>query len=138
MDDLIQKIYLDVKQVFFVNYKGVDASNIALLTVHVMQAVEVVPGLTGDEKKAIVLKVIEMIVADSPLSDSTKQLLDLFIENTLPIVIDLIVNAASGSFNINTVGAWFKRHCCCTPAAAPAPATSIRNTLDNKHTKHFQ
>ena len=107
----IQNVYNNVKKIFV--DKSVDTANIVNLTVHTMQLVEVIPHLTGGDKKNIVIEVIKLLISDSPLDDNTKAALDLIVQTTLPILIDTIISASSGDFNFNTIKACFAKWKCC-------------------------
>ena len=118
MDTIINDLYVETKKVFFTKYRSIDANNIILTTVHVMLAVEVIPHLKGPEKKNIVLRVVEKIIADSPLDEQSKKVMDVMQTVTMPVLIDVLVDSTRGGIKLNTLSTWIKRHKC-SPCARP-------------------
>lgn len=82
-------------------------SNIIIIVGMVMSAVEEYSGLSGMEKKAIVLRVIEKLVEEldiifPDMSDGVKTLIKSAVA-LIPNAIDVIVSAAKHHFNINAI-----------------------------------
>ncbi len=119
METIINDVYADAKKVFFSKYTSIDANNIILITMHCMMSVEIIPHLTGPQKKNIVMKVVGMIIADSPLDEESKKVIDVMQANTMSTLIDVIVDSTKGGIKLNTFGTWIKRHRCysCKPKA---------------------
>lgn len=66
-----------------------------------MQGVAIYPGLTGMEKKIIVLKVLRMLVSEIPMTAATNNIVGAVITFVVPHMIDLVVSAADGSLDLN-------------------------------------
>ena len=70
----------------------------------VIECVETVKNkrVTGEEKKALALRVLLFIVKESGIDDEKKDLLRQFIEDgPLETTIDIIVDASKGKFELN-------------------------------------
>ncbi len=111
-DEDVQRIYDAVKKIFV--EKTITTSNVVVLAVQAMQIVEKIPDLTGGDKKNIVIKVVKLIVNEFELDDDSRATINLVIDTTLPVAIDMIVGASKGAFDLNTLKVKLaKLRCCC-------------------------
>lgn len=82
--------------------KKLDTNLLILITTSLIPAVQkiVSDNDNGDYKKNLVLVVLGRIVYDSDLSNESKESLNIFITNTLPMTIDVLIAVAKGSIDI--------------------------------------
>lgn len=99
INEVVDGIYENV--LGMVEAKDVKAANIISIAALTMKLVEQVPGLTGQQKKDIVIEVIKKLIDETPLSDEEVAAVNLVVDVTLPIVIDTIVSASRGELNLN-------------------------------------
>lgn len=70
-------------------------------TVVAMQAVETQGQLTGEQKKQIVLSVLQMVVTNAPgLDQDTRTALSLLVATAVPMTIDKMIGVANGDIAI--------------------------------------
>jgi len=93
--------------------------NIPIMAGMVMSIVETYDYLSGTEKKNVVIKVIQKLIADKipnlvDLNDSHTRKLQL-VSQIIPSVIDILVEIANGKYKINELIGGFKKlcKCCC-------------------------
>jgi hypothetical protein len=98
-----------------VHHEKITPTNVIVIATELMQIVEKYKGLTGLQKKMLILNVIKKIVNTQIDSDETRQVLITIIDFTLPIVIDNLVSAINGNvkFNKEKVQSFFKKYICC-------------------------
>ena len=65
--------------------------NIVMILVSLMQSAESYQGLTGSQKKAVILDAITHIIDDQMEDGGPKEQLKLVVELTLPSVVDVVV-----------------------------------------------
>lgn len=65
-----------------------------------MEGVAIYPGLTGTEKKIIVLKVIRMLCSEIPMTLATSNIVTAVVTFVVPHMIDVIISAADGSLDL--------------------------------------
>nr|QBK87027.1 MAG: uncharacterized protein LCMAC103_03710 [Marseillevirus LCMAC103] len=83
VDELYNKVLAAV------NGKSISVGELVGVTLHAMQLVQLAPGLSGLEKKALVTGLVQRIVSDSGLlSAADAAAANLFIAVTLPTLID--------------------------------------------------
>jgi hypothetical protein len=109
--EYVKKIFDDVKKLF--QDQKLDTSIVITLAVRAMELVEKVPSLSGSQKKGIVIEVGKLMVDEMDLSDEDNAKVDVIIEVTLPIAIDLIVAASRGLFDLNTWKVRMQKLKCC-------------------------
>jgi hypothetical protein len=81
-------------------------ADVIVLTTTLMEGVKVYPGVTGPEKKVIVLRVVRKVLSEIEMDKSTSSALLVLVDMVLPAAIDVIFAAASGKFS-------FKKGCGC-------------------------
>lgn len=86
-----------------VEKRGLNMKNIVFIVTHLMQVVEKMEGLSGPDKKELVIDVIDKIIEISDLDDELKSSLQTFIDSTLPSTIEVIVSASKNQLNLNKV-----------------------------------
>ena len=94
--------------------------SVADLSAKLMQGAATYQGITGPEKKVIVLKVMRRIFSEIPTTEATNQLLGLILTNVVPRVIDVIIAAADGKIDLRRKFRDAKKYwnmfvglCCC-------------------------
>tara|TARA_Y100001958_G_C21222069_1_gene547434 strand:+ start:297 stop:1076 length:780 start_codon:yes stop_codon:yes gene_type:complete len=110
------------KIIEFIKYKKYDKKNVLknifLIATHVMYVVGTYPSLSGSEKKQIVINVISDIV--HKYTENNEKISQHFIDMTLqslPSIIDTLVDVSNHKFNINnvrTILSFIKSCCNCT------------------------
>ena len=109
--EYVKSIFNDTKTLF--QGETFNAGTVITLAVRAMELVEKIPRLTGAEKKVIVIEVVKLMVDETDLSEEDNAKIDVIIDTTLPIAIDLIVAASRGMLNINGLKDKLKKLCCC-------------------------
>ncbi len=113
----LSRICLFIKQKKY-NLNSV-LKNIFLIVTQTMYIVGSYPSLSGEEKKEIVINVITQIINTYKEENTSNKIPDHFIEMTiqsLPMVIDTLVNISNNDFNINnsvTILSFLKNCCIC-------------------------
>lgn len=83
----------------------------------IMQAVEKYPELSGADKKDLVIIVLKRLVEEFDIGESEGEIIDILIDNAMPIVIDLVVSASKGELGLNKISMkikkFFKKICKC-------------------------
>ena len=70
------------------------------LAVSIAQDVNAIQGLSGSEKKAIVLDILKQAVQKSTLSDDQKKELSGLLQTVVPATLDIAVSVARGGFSL--------------------------------------
>jgi len=68
--------------------------------VSLAQDVNEIKGLTGSEKKTMVLNIVGRAIQKAPLSEDAKKLLTDVRKNVLPVTLDIAISAARGVFSL--------------------------------------
>jgi hypothetical protein len=107
-DEIVLKVYNSVMKM--VDKKTISQDNIIEIVGNVIQTVQLVKRgkeiLTNEEKKAIVINIVQRLVNESPIDETVKKyLVEIFIPSLLPGVIDSLCN-----LNVNKV---IKSSCFC-------------------------
>ena len=81
--------------------KEINVSNLMFIVQNTMEVVELSKA-KGEDQKDLAVKLIEKIVVDAPISDSTEKLiLDMIEQGVVGSTIDLVIAATKGELNIN-------------------------------------
>lgn len=97
--ELIQNIYNPIKQM--VMNKKVTTPLLMQATIYAMTLVERNgKDLDGSQKKEVVVQVLTMLSGEIPADDATKQLMQLFVAETLPPLIDNIIASENGALEV--------------------------------------
>jgi len=99
-----------------VGISEVDADTIVSITTLAMVVVDRQKNMSGEDKKQLVLHLLKRLVNDTDMIDKDKDATILVINAIVPSVIDTIINATKGGFDINRVKSrweWIKKNCCC-------------------------
>ena len=86
-----------------INSKDLDINRLTLLISNSMELVEKYPELSGIEKKKIVLDVLKQIIINKVKNEDQKITLLQFLDEIIPDMIDLIIDATKGKLDINNV-----------------------------------
>jgi hypothetical protein len=70
------------------------------LAVSIAQDVNAIQGLSGNEKKTIVLDILKQAVQKSTLSDNQKKELSGLLQTVVPATLDIAVSVARGGFSL--------------------------------------
>ncbi len=110
--DGIEHLYSYMK---CIHQEKITPINIIVIATELMQIVEKYKGLTGPQKKMLVINVIKKVVNSQVDSEETRNALNTIIDFTLPAVIDNLVSAINGEikFNKEKVQSFFKKYICC-------------------------
>jgi hypothetical protein len=110
--DGVEHLYSYMKNV---HHEKITAVNIVIVTTELMQIVEKYKGLTGPQKKMLVINVIKKVVNSQVDSSETRSTLNTVIDFTLPVVIDNLIDAINGNmkFDKEKVKSFFKKYICC-------------------------
>jgi hypothetical protein len=76
---------------YIIDKNELSTTNTVLISTNLMQIVEKYPGITGPQKKDLVIHVLKRFVIDH-LNGENKQAMLLFIDAFLPSVIDTIIS----------------------------------------------
>ena len=108
----VDRLYDSVKDVIAEFKKSENVmGEITSLVVTLMEGVRVYPGVTGKEKKIIVLKVVRRVLGDIEMHPETHIAVQALVNMILPNVIDFIVSAANGEFKFKLT--WLEKMACC-------------------------
>lgn len=108
----VDRLYDSVKDVIVEFKKSENVmGEITSLVTTLMEGVRVYPGITGKEKKIIVLKVIRRVLGEIEMPAETHIAVQAMVNLLLPNVIDFIVAAANGDFKFKL--AWLEKMACC-------------------------
>jgi hypothetical protein len=131
MQAIVDALYGQVKDRIIL--KDVKPSNVMIMLTYGMTAVEKQKGLTGPEKKEVVVHLVRRLVGEIPGDDEDKVALQAAVELLLPPLIDTLVAASRGKLDLNkdgvvtadevsqtTASCWRMCFPCCFPAP-PAP-----------------
>lgn len=84
--------------------KDVKPSNVMSMLTYAMAAVEKQKGLTGPEKKGVVVHLVRRVVGEIPGGAEDKQALQAAVELFLPPLIGTLVAACRGKLDLNKDG----------------------------------
>ena len=83
---------------------------------NLIQVVEKYKELTGNQKKMLVLDTLKKIINENVSDESEKQQLILFVNITIPIILDSIISAINGNMKFakdKISGCFSKLFSCC-------------------------
>lgn len=105
------EVYEYIKSVYG---NEINATNIVFIASQLIQIIEKYRTLTGNQKKQIVINTIKKLINNSNIIDNQKILLNTIINNTLPPIIDELVNAINGNLDFDKIKekTFFKSICC--------------------------
>lgn len=105
----IDSVYMAaVSSIDDIKYGRISAENIFILVTQLMIMVERYPELTGGQKEQIVVGVLKKTVEASDLDENERHIVNVIIDRTAPVVIDRIIRASKGEFDLNKVAGFFK------------------------------
>jgi len=96
-----QEVFEQAQEV--VDKRGLSMRNIVFVVTHLMQVVEKMDGLTGPDKKELIINVVEKLLETTDLDDHLKDSLKDFVDTTLPSTIEVIVSASKNQLDLNKV-----------------------------------
>jgi hypothetical protein len=80
-----------------------NAENIVLIIVRVIEIVETYVGLSGMQKKNMVIQLTIRLIDDSPANESVQKVLMIIVRNTGHQIIDSVVFASKGKLAVNKI-----------------------------------
>lgn len=95
---ILEETYQNIK--LCVMNKKITISDLIIITTKAMEFVNKLK-IQGFEKKQIVIDVIQKIINESDLDEQTKIACNLFVQITLPIMIDTIIAAANQKLKLS-------------------------------------
>jgi hypothetical protein len=99
-DKNVISVYNQIKKIIIVD-KELDAGSLVGLVTHLIPIVQkIATGGSGIYKKTIVITVLEMVIKDSKLDDNVKDSLNILVQTTIPITIDIMINIANGNIDL--------------------------------------
>jgi hypothetical protein len=101
MDENFVNLYNDVKNIL--NGETISLVNISSLIINLMQSVEKINGLTGEEKKSLVIQVLKYTIEQSELPLPEKQILDKLCDILIPETINIIISAVKNEYDLNKI-----------------------------------
>jgi hypothetical protein len=101
MDEKFINLYNDVKNIL--NGETISLVNISSLVINLMQSVEKINGLTGEEKKSLVIQVLKYTIEHSELPLAEKQILDKLCDILIPETINIIISAVKNEYDLNKI-----------------------------------
>ena len=93
-----EKLYEELKQILA--GAKLNASNLTVILVNLMQILETYPKLTGPQKKEVILAAINMLIDDQNDNVEDAETLKLLVKMTLPNLIDTLVSIDKKQINI--------------------------------------
>ena len=93
-----EKLYEELKQILA--GAKLNASNLTVILVNLMQIIETYPKLTGPQKKEVILAAINMLIDDQNDNVEDAETLKLLVKMTLPNLIDTLVSIDKKQINI--------------------------------------
>lgn len=114
LQQLTDTVYDQLKSM--IQNKTVNLSNIVNIASMAMQVIQQYTLVSGAQKKQVVMNVIGRLIAEIPMAESDRAILQSVVNVTLDKTIDLIIGIANGDINImKTIDdgvAWCKKTCC--------------------------
>jgi aspartyl aminopeptidase len=101
MDKNFTNLYNEVKNIL--SGETINLVNISSLLIHLMESVQKIKGLSGEEKKKLVLEVLKYTIDESDLSSSEKKLLGTLCETLIPETINTIISVANNEFDLKKI-----------------------------------
>lgn len=96
--DSTEKLYEELKQILAGT--KLNASNLTVILVNLMQIIETYPKLTGPQKKEVILGGINILIDDQNDNVEDAEILKLLVKMTLPNLIDTLVSIDKKQVNI--------------------------------------
>ena len=114
----VDNVYAQLKSM--IKNKTVDISNLMSIVTITMQLVEQISGLTGAQKKDMVMQLMNRLIDDVPMDDTNKAALRAILTTTVNAAIDFVVSVANGEINLVQLVKdnvdWCKKSCGCAKA----------------------
>lgn len=111
--DSTEKLYEELKQILAGT--KLNASNLTVILVNLMQIIETYPKLTGPQKKEVILGGINILIDDQNDNVEDAEILKLLVKMTLPNLIDTLVSIDKKQVNIKLkrLTSYIFASCCC-------------------------
>jgi membrane protease subunit (stomatin/prohibitin family) len=109
IENIPDKIINDVIQITntLIQADGLDASSIMIITANIMNTLSKYKKINGDDKKKLVILVINTAIKYTSLSDETQILLQEMVKTTIPTTIDLFVAVSKGRYKFKYIKKFF-------------------------------
>lgn len=101
--DEISLIYNQIKEWVDKTKKPTTANIIVLVTLLIKCVEKIAGDKDGSYKKDLVLKVITKVVKESELQEEEKNIIMMFVENSVPIMIDTMIGIAKNNIDLGKV-----------------------------------
>lgn len=105
MDPVIDTKFINLYQtvISVLNGQSLNLINISTVLINLMEEVEKIKTLSGDEKKSLVLSVIQYTINESSLHDNEKIILNQVCNLLIPEIINIIITSSKNGYNLNTI-----------------------------------
>jgi hypothetical protein len=94
----------------FIQADVLDPSSIMIITTNIMEALSKYNTITGQDKKRLVILIINNVIDQTSLDEATQTLLQTMIKTTIPTTIDLFVAVSKGQYKFKYIKSFFA--CC--------------------------
>ena len=112
--DKMEQLYTYVKSTL--GSQKITATSIIVIANSLMQIIEKYEGLTGNQKKMLVIDTIKRVINETMDDEIERMNLIVIADMTLPTVIDTLVSAINGDLKFDpkkVQGLFQKLFCCC-------------------------
>ena len=113
MDSQIKQKHLEFIKSYInsvTDTQKIDAKNILILTVKIMEVVKKFPNMTGTQKKELVQESIKNLIEQLNDDNDNKLSLDMILKNVIPNAIDILVDVSNGKHKFKLINKLFL--CC--------------------------
>lgn len=109
--DAVQRLQEEVWKIL--DGGTLDEKNVVIIVVNLMQIVETYNDVSGIQKKAVVIEVLNRVI-DYQIKDETKaSTLKTIVQMTIPSVIDIFVGIDKKDIHIKLQKSWTRMLACC-------------------------
>jgi hypothetical protein len=109
--EALERLHEELKKI--IEKSSINRSNIITIVISLMQIVEKYQDVSGVQKKAIILKSLELVINDQISDEEEAKALNLLVEVTLPTLIDTVVSIDKKEIQIKIKKGCSKLLQCC-------------------------
>ena len=104
IDDDIFDLYEQLEQI--AKTKQINAVNLIEITIDLMKIVEDVKGISGKQKKYLIIETLEKIINEKVSDEKEYEELLFIVKNVVPSVIDTVVSVDLGELSVKFNKLW--------------------------------
>ena len=104
IDDDIFDLYEQLEQI--VKTKQINAINLIEITIDLMKIVEDVKGISGKQKKDLIIETLEKFINEKVSDEKEREELLFIVKNVVPSVIDTVVSIDLGELSVKFNKLW--------------------------------